>query len=794
MTARRLRRGLLWLLAALVLLPVLAAGGAWLLARASLPQTEGELALDGLSAPVEILRDADGIVTIRAANRADAAFALGYAHAQDRLWQMDFMRRTGAGRLSEVAGEATLRIDRLMRTLGLYRAAEANLAALSEGTRRLVEAYSGGVNAFIAEAGWALPPEFLVLRYEPEPWRPADSLVWGRLMALQLSSNWRQEMLRARLAKSLTLEQIDFLWPDYPADAPVAIERVAGLFAPPAADARRLTEILTWSLMPKSASNAWALSGAHTESGAPILANDPHLGLSAPGTWYLARIETPEGIAVGASAPGVPFIVLGHNGHIAWGFTTTEGDTQDLFIERLSQGPAGHYDTPEGPRPFEIREESIAVRDAEPVALRLRETRHGPVLSDVLPEAADLLGPDQVLALAWSALAEDDRTGDALAGLMSARGWDDFLAAMRLFHSPQQTVIYADRSGTIGLAVPARVPKRKAGDGRTPVPGWSGDYDWEGVLPFEALPLAKNPPRGRLVTANNRVAANGSDHLINPDWRNPFRAQRIEELLDETETAGLDQTETVQLDIRSMAAARLLPRFLDLAGEAGAAPEVVAQLAAWDLRMDRRRPEPLIFTAWLDAANRALLADELGRNFADFALPSPLLIERVLTDDPSWCDLVTSEAVESCAQRIGAALETALADLREAYGEERAAWRWGDAHVAELAHPLFSRLPVLKDLIGRPLGTDGGNVTVNRGGAPFNGPFERRFEHVHGSGLRAIYDLADLERSRFMIATGQSGHPLSPHYLSLSERWRDGAYMTLGPPRGTLRQLTLTPR
>ena len=794
MTARKLRRSLLWLLAALLLLPLVAAAGAWFWARASLPQTEGELRLAGLAAPAEILRDADGLVTIRAADRADAAFALGYAHAQDRLWQMDFMRRTGAGRLSEVAGEATLQLDRFMRGLGLYRTAEANLAALSPETRALLEAYSAGVNAFIAEPGGPWPPEFLVLRYEPEPWRPADSLVWGRLMALQLSSNWRDELLRLRLAKRLTEAQIDFLWPDYPSDAPVAIERVNALLEAPAPNARRLAELLPWSLAPKKASNSWALSGARTESGAPILANDPHLGFSAPGHWYLARIETPEGVLAGATAPGGPFVVLGHNSQIAWGFTTTEGDTQDLFIERLSTGQEGHYDTPEGPRAFETRQETIVVRDAEPERLTVRETRNGLVISDLQPGLLELLEPGQVLSLAWPALAPDDRTGDALASLNRARNWDQFLEAMRHFHSPQQNVIYADRAGTIGLAVPARVPKRRAGDGRRPVPGWTGEYDWLGNLAFEDLPQGRDPADGSIVTANNRMADNGKDRLVNPDWRNPYRAERIEALLAGLDRSSLADNQAIQLDIRSMAAERLLPLFLELSEQAGGHQEIRATLAAWDLEMDRRRPEPLIFAAWLDAVNRALLADELGPEMGAFAWPNPILIESILTRTTEWCDDVTTAAEETCAERVAGALERALQALRASYGEDRAAWRWGDAHRVRLAHPLFGRIPLLRDLVDRVLATDGGAISVNRGASPFGGPFERRFEHIHGPGLRALYDLGDLDRSRFMIATGQSGHPLSPHYLDFAERWRDGAYVTLETPSEEARRLTLRPR
>ncbi len=475
MAARRWIRWTYRGLIGLVVLAVVAVAGGYLWLRGSLPMTEGRIAAAGLEAPVEVLRDADGVITIRAESLRDAYFAVGYAHAQDRLWQMDFMRRSAAGRLSEVVGPATLWLDRFMRGLGLYRVAEANVAHLGLEARAVLEAYAAGVNAFLAAPGGPWPPEYYLLRYRPEPWRPADSIVWGRLMALQLSGNWRDEIRRARLAKDLTEAQIAFLWPEYPTDGPISTGGLLGPQPSERADApTQLREILPWQWMPKSASNSWVLSGERTASGMPILANDPHLSLRSPGTWYLVRIETPDQALAGATAPGVPFVIVGHNGRVAWGFTTTESDTQDLFIERLSGPGPGSYDTPEGPRPFEVRNEIIEVRGQAPETLSIRSTRHGPVLSDFLPEAAQIAGAGQVVALAWPALMPDDGAGDAFVALARARDAAEVVSALRDFHSPQQNIVYADSAGSIGLIAPARVPLRRKGDGRRPVPGWSG--------------------------------------------------------------------------------------------------------------------------------------------------------------------------------------------------------------------------------------------------------------------------------------------------------------------------------
>jgi penicillin amidase len=435
-----------------VLLGLLGAGGGFLWLRSSLPQIEGTLTLAGLSAPVQVLRDGDGLVTIRAEGEADAAFALGFVHAQDRLWQMDAMRRIVAGRLSEVTGPATLDTDRLMRTLGLYRKAEESLALMAPEIRTLMQAYSDGVNGFLETRSGALPPEFLLLGYEPEPWRPVHSLLWGQIMALRLSGNWRNELLRARLAGQLSEEQIEELWPAEPPDGPITLGAATGDIGPAANaapdDIGRAAEAafsllagVPQDLLGPGASNSWVLSGAQTASGKPVLANDPHLGFIVPGTWYLVRIETPEGTRAGATTPGVPAIIIGHNGRIAWGFTTTHSDTQDFVIEKFDPTDPKRYLTPEGPLPFQIRDEVIRVKGEDPMVHRVQSTRHGPVLSDVEPdvrrsnEALARQGhAATALALAWPALSHPNRTAEALFRLNRAGDWGEFVEALRLFH------------------------------------------------------------------------------------------------------------------------------------------------------------------------------------------------------------------------------------------------------------------------------------------------------------------------------------------------------------------------
>ena len=543
--------------------------------------------LNGLEAEVNLLRDSEGIVTIQAQNDLDAYRALGFVHAQERLWQMDFMRRTGAGRLSEVAGAATLGIDRFMRLMGFYRAAEASLHLLDPEVRDVVEAYSAGVNAFLESRDGALPLEFQLLGYAPEPWQPADSLVWGKLMALQLSGNWHDELRREALTKILTPKQLEALWPGYPADAPITLGARQSYLEP--SQIKKLTELLPWSLAPKDASNAWVLSGKHTKTGKPILANDPHLELAAPGIWFLVRMETPDLSLSGATAPGVPFLVLGHNSHIAWGFTTTHSDTQDLFIEKLVPGDDSRYVTPEGTRPFDTRRETIKIKDANNESLTVRHSRHGPILSDIVESAEEAVPPDHVLALAWPALREDDLTAQALYRINQATDWKGFQAALRDFHAPQQNVVYADRLGNIGFMAPARVPIRKAGGGLVPVPGWTGDYDWDGFIPFEELPQSYNPPSGRIVTANNKLVPDDYPYLIAQNWPAPYRARRIEQLLHGNSAQDIENSAALQQDNLSLAAQELLPLMLKQLPKEDVPDHVIDTLQAWDYRMGARR-------------------------------------------------------------------------------------------------------------------------------------------------------------------------------------------------------------
>ena len=762
------------LIGGVLLLICVTIGGAGLFLLSSLPQLDGRIAVHGPIGEVRIARDADGVPLITAATDEDVAFGLGFAHAQDRLFQMELQRRYGAGRLAEIFGSQALATDRQMRVLGLYRAAEAEIATLSPEVRRGLEAYAAGVNAFLATRRGALPIEFLLLGFRPDPWRPADSLVWGKLMDLELAANYRGELQRARLARKISSDDLAVLYPEYPKEAPTTLAELTAIYHRLPLD--QLYAALPSVVGPIYASNNWVVDGAHSDSGKPVLANDPHLGFAAPGFWYLARMKTPQGEIAGGTVAGVPLVLVGHNDRIAWGFTTTGGDVEDLFIERLDPADPSRYVTPDGSAAFGSREELIAVHGAASVAMTVRSTRHGPVLSDVLPEGSVESG--YVLALQTSFLGTEDRSAEALWGINRARDWDGFRAALADFVGPQQNIVCADIDGTIGFIAPARIPIRKNGNGWLPVPGWTGEYDWTGFIPFAELPQGTNPPTGHFVSANNKIVPDRFPYFLSRDWDLPNRAERIEELLAAESGHSAATSAAMQADTLSIMARRLVPLMTRIEPDDDMAREAVERLRGWDFRMDAEKVEPLLFTAWLRAFAQAVLFGQFGDAIADFWDLKPLVMESVLTRYPEWC-ANAQHPNDSCDARLEAALDVTLARLRETYGPQIAQWQWGRAHIARFPSQVLGRIPVLRDWFQVAVPTSGGYDTLNRGPSTIRDdahPFEQRF----GAALRIVTDLAAPAGARMMMAPGQSGNPLSRHYSDLLLRWRQFDWLVPG--------------
>jgi len=764
-----------------VIFVVLVVGVAYLMLRASLPQTTGSLSLPGLERPVRVMRDAHGIPTIQADSRHDLYMALGFVHAQDRLFQMDLQRRAGAGRLAEIVGNPALASDRFMRTLGLYRHAAASVNAASPEFRAVLEAYSAGVNAFL-HSGKSLPIEFTVLNYRPDDWAPADSLVLGKLLALQHSGNYRKELLYARLAHLLQADEVDKLFPGYPADAPVTLKQLAALTDAPSLDG--LLAALPNDHSPQRASNNWVVDGAHSVTGKPLLANDPHLDFAAPLIWYLARLEAPDLQVTGATIAGAPVVVLGYNDRIAWGFTTTGADVEDVFVETVDPSDPQRYATPQGMAAFDVHDERILVRGSVPVTLSVRESRHGPVISDIVTDMPPAPA-NSVMALQTGFLTDDDQSVEAIWRFGLARDWTSWRDALRLFTAPAQNMVYADRDGNIGFMVPSHIPIRKAGDGRMPVEGASGEHDWSGFIPFEKLPQAYNPPSGHIASANNKIVPDAYPFLITHDWDAPYRIERIEDSLATTSQQSMASSTLLQSDVVSLAAKELLPSMLAAEPADPRERAAIALLRRWDDRMDADRPEPLIFSAWVRAINKHLFAPRLGSIYGRYWLPSVRATANILRKDDGWC------GKDGCQRLLADALKDALDGLSNRYGARMEKWRWGDAHRVSLSHPIFSHIPVLRSLFDRHPPAAGAADTVNAGGFDANQE-ETPFADIHGPGLRAIYDLANPDNSTFQLALGQSAHPLSPHYADMEELWLRNEGLRIGrEPAGDI--LTLTP-
>jgi penicillin amidase len=779
----------------------LAALGGFLYVRQSLPAWEGEMAVPGLRAPVEILRDRFGVPHIFARSERDAHFALGFVHAQDRLWQMEMNRRLGAGRLAEALGARALEADRFLRTLGVRRAAQANLARFDQDTRRHLDAYAAGVNAFLFTQP-VLPPEFLMSRLKFETWTPVDSVTWLKMMAWDLGGNWRNELLRMRLSRTLPLARIHEFLPPYPGDAPLQIRELRELY--PDKEPTRITEMGTeretdpLGSVPLSGSNSWVV--AQGASGKPLLANDPHLGLTAPPVWYLAHLEAPGLSAIGGTLPGVPGVLIGRNARIAWGFTSTGPDVQDLYLEKIDT--LGQYLTPQGPRAFTVLREEIRVKNEASQTLEVRVSRHGPVISDVSRSALEATPRGYALALQWTALAEDDLTMQAALRIAKAANWSDFQSVSRQLHSPQQTASYADVDGNIGFIAAGRVPLRKPANdlkGLAPAPGWDARYDWAGYIPFAELPQALNPPGGTFVSANHKIVPPGYRHHITAEWQPPYRARRIHELLSKHASHSVATFAAIQLDTVSLAVRELLPLLLAAPPASDEAGKVMKMLAAWDGTMAPERPEPLIVTAWWRELARALYADELGESFTGRTWAArAVFLRNALSTGSQWCDDVRTPAVESCDALVADSLEKALRDLKKRYGPDAQAWAWGEAHAAHHRHRPFSRNPWLAPWFDIAVPSGGDGYTINAGLGDF-GDEAAPYASRHAASYRAIYDLGDPQASLFIHSGGQSGNPLSPHYRAFTDAWARGEYIPMVTDRARLeaegaQRLVLMPR
>lgn len=798
-------RWLVRLTTALVVLVVAAIALVYYFASRSLPDYNAERVVAGITAPVEIVRDNANVPHIFGQTNEDVYFALGYAHAQDRLWQMTMLRRTAQGRLSELFGERTLRIDEVLRRFDLYTAAVASVEVQDDETTAALSAYARGVNAWLSEVNEGArgrgAPEMWLFNHAIAPWQPADSLVILKLMALDLTSNLEDEVLRARTSLLLRNERLADILPDDPTDAVVELPEYASLIpgVPEYTPNMRLaSDPLSPFSLPalRGASNAWAATAERSATGSTLLANDPHLGLTAPSIWYLARLELETGGIIGGTIPGVPAVMTGRSDLVGWGLTSAYVDDQDVFIEEVNPDNPEEYRTPDGWARFETRDSIITVKDAPAVTLRLRWTVNGPVMPRTTYDLGTITPQGHVAAVSWTALSDRDTSMSAALAINRARSIEEAIAAGEQFIAPAMNLTLADRN-RVGMKVIGALPARDINHqsrGRLPSFGYLPENRWQGRFPYRQNPLVLDPEGGIIGNTNNKTTDRPFPYHITHLWGDTQRIQRWRGLMQAREVHTRDSFIEAQLDTVSFAArtlSTLMGADLWFTGDPAPAgtPErrrqdALGLLANWNGEMNEHLPEPLIYAAWTRAFQERLIRDELGPLASEFTHVDPVFIERVMRDVDGasiWCDVIQSSPVETCTDIARQALDDALLWITENYGAAIEAVRWGDAHVATHDHPVLGGTPVLEWIVNIRQSTSGGDHTLNR--ARTSGEDPHPFQNVHGGAYRGVYDFADPDSSVFIISTGQSGHPLSRHYDNLGELWRRGEYipMSLDP-------------
>ncbi len=722
----------------------------------SLPQTDGEMELAGLHTQTSIVRDVHGIAHIFANSDHDMFFALGVAHAQDRMFQMDLSRRAAHGTLSELVGKLTLANDIKMRTLGLGAAADRSFAILNPKTRAAFQAYADGVNAVLSADGYVAPPEYILLMNTPAPWRAEDCGAVLKMMAYGLSGNAFEEPKYKRLQEILGKERAaEFLAP-YPANAPITLnEADLGIEeAPQSAPATqtRPTTFSTPSGEPPQGSNNWVVDGQLTASGKPLLANDPHLALGAPGVWYFARMQHGDTMMLGATIPGTPFVTLGRNHTAAWGFTNTGPDTADLFVVPTTELGATTEET------------RIKVRWGKEQMVQILRTKQGPVLNPDYFPAANIAQKGQSVILQSTLDDDDDTTGELGIALIGAKTFADFYEGLQSYIMPQQNMVFADTQDTIGFVAPARIPVRDA------------DGKWIGEIPYEELPTATNPDRHYFASANNKIVPDSYPHFLTNSWYGFHRARRIVELIEDTQLHDATSFAHMQMDTVSDLARRATALIAASAPNSAGGEEVRQILSGWDGNLSADRAEGLLYSSWMRHFTRNLYQDDLGADFEQFWIERREFVEGVLDGRyANWCDNIQTNDLENCRTIAALALDQTYQEFAPKGKQVLSELRWGDIHQANFAHPLLDATPLGRFFsVHVPVGGDSSTLNVAHS-SYVSGNYEVNW----AASMRAIYDFSDLNSSLFMHGPGQSGHVLSPHYRDLAKKWAKGEYFEI---------------
>lgn len=795
-----------------IVLLALAGVVGWLysIARSALPQLDGRIAVPGPSAPVTVIRDAHGAPTIDAANFDDLFFAQGYVTAQDRLFQMDGMRRFASGELAEILGSDYVEHDRQQRILGLKVAARKTIESASAEDRSYFEAYANGVNAYIESHRDRLPLEFRILRYSPRLWTPEDSALIGAFMVEDLSTSPRHALMRekilAKLGPELTADlYVNSSWHDRPPtvsrprldqeiqrndhdnddqdndeedDDEDTDSSVTSLT--PRVGAPSLPEMWFDEQPLVLGSNNWVVSGEHTVSGKPLLSNDMHLRHQMPNLWYAAhlRCDQPacrnsdgDGFDVaGVTLPGCPYVIVGHNQRIAWGFTNLGPTVEDVYVETFNSD--GQYLTPDGWKQPEHRHEVIKVKDKADVVMDVILTRHGPIVTEMVP------GETRKLALRWTLY---DGVHNPFFALDSARNWEEFRRAFSALDAPGQNVVYTDVDGNIGYQATGKVPIRAAGDGSLPVNGSDHAHEWVGYVPFDNLPSVFNPPSGIIATANSRITPDGYKYSLSTEWEAPWRTERIYRVLESGKKFAAADMLSLETDIYSEADRFFAERFVYAVDHAKnpsiqtkAAAEILRQ---WDGRMMEDSAAPTIAVRTRAELVRLLLEPKLGAaptdprqietalNWKSYQwMMSSVWLENVLEHQPKrWLPDAYPNYEELLSAAVAAAVEPTPEHGRANVPQDLNSWNWGDFHPLEIQHPIYGKVPLLRRWTGPGvLPQSGSEFTV------------KAASRSHGPSERMTVDLADFDHSTFNLVTGEAGNFLSPYYMDQWSAWHEG--------------------
>jgi penicillin amidase len=774
----------------------LAGGAYYMLMRRPLPQTKGDLHLQGLHETVEVITDRYGVPHIYAQNEDDLFFAQGFVHAQERLWQMELNRRIGSGQLAEIFGEIALETDRFARRLGMHRASAAAAQQLPEHSKRILSAYAQGVNAYIERNRNNLPLEFTFLRFKPAPWQITDTIQWSKMMGWNLGGNWETEVIRARIVARLGAERASKLEagydPRHPLIIPPGVE-YQGINLGILEQYEQLKQLSGFGTM--GGSNNWVVDGTMTTTGLPILCNDPHLGQAAPSIWYECHLVAGDIDVIGASFPGTPGIVIGHNQHIAWGLTNAVSDVEDLYIERFNPQNPSQYEYMGKWEEVQVIREEIKVKGANvPVIEEVHITRHGPILTNI-PHPSPGAQPgnnganagtnELPLALRWTGLEKHDIIS-AAQKLNRATNWEEFRDALREWDEPPQNVVYADIHGNIGYVMAGAIPIRAKGQALLPSPGWNGEYEWTGYVPFDELPQAFNPEQHFIATANNRVVDDNYPYYISHEWMNGYRAQRIRDLLTSKGKLAPSDMATIQADQYSLPAVEIVPHMLKLQPASPLEKDALDALRVWNYILAPDSAAAAIYSMFLFKLERivfsAMLGDEETTLHSYLGVGStilspmngyasrskPLLIRLLNEHNNNWfADSVVPNGPKTWDEALSGAFHASTEELRAKLGNNVSRWKYGAIHKMTYSHPLGMIKPLDRIFNRGPYGIGGDIDTVSMGATLPNQPDIV----MTVPSYRQIINLADLKASLSGHAPGQSGHPASKHYADFIKSW-----------------------